>query len=338
MFVRIAVVLIVVFAAQRAEACSCIDDYWKPQDLMKMLQAAKDDAGEVFYARVVKIESLRKEGGEPYLTTLDVLEVFKGEPKHRLQMMSGDNAGDCSFKFEDGGKYLVYGHGAAISHCSRSRRVENSEDGELKWLRTGLPLPLPVSMQREHVACNRCDLDRLALELAGADRQYGHVEELAPALKRKKPFWTRAWGGEGHPEWTDITGLSLDGRPFRLLMTPYHSTQESCRQSVTLTYCKSLKVEEHGRTARLRCVEPTAPRVMCEENSTRAVTVLPVEKLIASCERWSVDEPRCSLRPKLEQIDGGTPRLYCSPSFNDFVSNEVPRRYTCRVQTNASAP
>lgn len=318
MFSRVAAVvgLVVVFAAQRAEACTCAGG--PAGDVMEQLQRAKDGADAVFYARVVKNEPTGLDGH--YVTTLDVLESFKGTAQGQLKMRSGDSQGDCSFKFEDDGRYLIYAGlttapSFATSHCSRSRRVETPDDSELEWLRKGTPLRLALTVQREEVTCAPCDAVTLAKARSGMNEP---ARDLNEAIDGGEPFW---WGGWGR----DVVGRVNDGRMFQMRQTPSQWFAAKCRQRVTIRYCREMKV-----SGRVFCTDPTAEEVLCDENATRSTTFLPTEAMsvVKSCSWREVDRPYCELDSTMQPADGGLPLFRCAPAV---FGSEPAGGFVCRV-------
>jgi hypothetical protein len=273
-------------------------------------------------------------------------------------MPSGENAGDCSFKFEKGGEYIVYANWRAgtlvTGHCYRSRRITRKDDSELKWLRTRVTLPTPVALQRVDVTCKRCGIENVALELAGPVKASGAYccpdlfglddSEAIAALKERRPFWTGGRYNHEDPSWTDVLGLSKTLEPFRLLLSPSHGSKERCRQSVTLTNCKSLRQAQRGwGLSPFECVEPGSPARMCNENESRRAMPRPVESLesVRRCDWYEPDAPRCKLSEEGRPLPPGSvafPLLYCAPSYDSLEGeNDPPKKYSCEVTTGPSS-
>lgn len=326
MSARVVVVagVVALFSAQRAEACVCAS-YDHDKDLMTQLRNARDSTPQIFYGRVIEVGA----PATPNRATIEVLEVFKGKVDRRVSIEVGDS-GDCSFSVEKGAKYLLYG--LSVSSCDRSRRVENSNDSELKWLRTWKPIPLPVAVQRENVECTRCDIAALVKELTGASAATKN-EDIAAAVAAKQPFWGGGGMNYHDPSWTDFVGIAKDGRTFRLVLTPAYVEQEACRRRLTLTYCESLQPAKRGhRMAQFECSKPGKPIALYDENATRKATTLPVESMsaIIQCSWGSPDEPFCQLDATLHPGAAGTPVLKCSPAFDWIAARD--NGYSCRLK------
>lgn len=336
-------VFMVVLGARPAVACTCFQE---SGDVMQLLRSARERAGAIFYARVLTVEGAEA----PYTTTLEVLETFKGEVSGRVKMPSGDNGGDCSFKFNKGGRYLVYANASPAlrtGHCTRSRRLENTEDAELKWLRTGTPVPTPVAIQREEVACNRCRLEVFAEQLAGPNVERDGVtrfglddEDAAREFAARRPSWAGGRYNHEDPSWTDMVGLTKAGRAFRLVRAPADA-DATCQQRITLTFCESLKPAKRGwGLPQFECVKPAEATVVCDENTTRRTTSLPVESMrsVKGCDWREVDKPRCKLDANTHAADAGRPLLLCTPESESNPDGRPPIWFVCRVAPDAPLP
>jgi hypothetical protein len=332
-----------------AYACSCRQDR---SDVMTQLRSALEGADAVFLGRVVAQRERQPavDSGNVYTTTLQVLEQYKGKVQEKLEMPSGNNDGDCTFRFVEGKTYLVYayrnGETLKTAHCTRSRKIGRFDDSELVWLRTRVPLPVPVALQRKVVTCNRCDLDVVTRELLGPKnpRGCGNIwlddKKALAAFKAGQPFWSKStYDEEMDPKRDEAMGLSKDGRAFELVQTPFYAADETCRQEVRLRWCKRLEpTERESWLPAFACIEPSSEIEMCNETKTRAAADGPRESLsaIKECDLWEPDNPQCTLAAAAEPAKEGSPAsplLYCIPKF-DYPES---RDYSCHV-IDSSAP
>jgi hypothetical protein len=298
---------ILLVAHGTAYACKCGRD---PSDVMTQLRSALERADAVFLGRVVAQRDREATGeyGNVYATTLEVLEQYKGTVQEQLEMPSGTNGGGCTFRFEEGKTYLVYAYGNGetliTGHCTRTREVDRPDDLELGWLRTRVPLPVPVALQRKVVTCKRCDLDVVTRELLGPENVQGcgnlwsNDKEALAAFRAGWPFWSMSPYEDDHR--SEALGMSKDHRGFELLQTPYHAADEACRQQVLLRWCERLEPTgaRGSSLPKFSCIDPSSEIEMCNENETRAVGDGPRESLsaIKECDWGEPNNPRCNAR------------------------------------------
>ena len=133
------VVLISLFCAGRAFACTCV----KPGPPCKAL----GEASVVFSGTVKGVtEGARKQkpNGEvdfsPRLFKFSVEEIFSGNPTRVTEVATGLGTDDCGYPFVTGASYLVYAYRDAkddrlyTSSCTRTKRVANASE-DLQYLR-----------------------------------------------------------------------------------------------------------------------------------------------------------------------------------------------------------
>jgi hypothetical protein len=310
-----------------AEACSCGSG---DPDLSKELRDARATAHTIFHGRVVAVT--RSGGLLGWLglgskeARFEVLESFKGSVGPELVLPSGSADGPCTTPFAPEREYLVYASlydgKLESSLCSRTRQVDRN-DIELDWLRTGTLPPVPVALQRETVRCTPCDLDTVTTTLIGLpDRnQYTHdSDEAAKALGEGRPFWTGAFYNRDDRTRTTAVGLSRELRPFELVQTPLHGTQDTCRQRVSLRWCARLEASgEDFPQPGFRCVNPSPEQEMCDETKSRTAEWGPKERIQAAQCIWRrPDRPSCELRKEFQPLAAeapASPLLVCEPAF-----------------------
>ncbi|MFY0564602.1 hypothetical protein ACN28E_12175 [Archangium lansingense] len=333
-----------------ADACSCV---FGSGDLATNLREALDSADAVFHGRVVSVE--RSGGflglfgrGSPE-ATFEVIERFKGSLGTKVVLPSSLGGGSCESQFKTGDEYLVYafmdeGH-LVTTLCSRTRPITPStrRKVELDWLRTGrLPL-VPVALQRETVQCQTCNLDTVTSNLVGLPPgntcNLGLQDpEAAIALREGRPFWTGGYYNWDDPTRMTAVGLSRELRPFELIQTPDASTDETCRQRVSLRWCERLEASSAKARGQpeLRCINPGPEQEVCDETKSRTAVWGPKESLQTATCTWNTpDMPTCELQKELQPLAEKAPTsplLVCSPA------NGLLGTYRCRVVAGDAAP
>jgi hypothetical protein len=120
--------------APDASACSCGASGPPCQNYFQV------DA--VFLGTVQTISTIDVAGDPPYprrVVRFAVTRAFKGIQGTSVEVTTGIGGGDCGFKFEKGGRYLVYarrtkdGSRLATSICSRTRPVAKADE-DLRYL------------------------------------------------------------------------------------------------------------------------------------------------------------------------------------------------------------
>lgn len=101
---RLRVILLPVFLllllAGRASACSCMAR-------LPPCEAYKETPA-IFIALVTDIDPRSKEAKEPPYAHLSIERAFKGITETKIKMYQGTASGDCSVRFEQGRRYLIY--------------------------------------------------------------------------------------------------------------------------------------------------------------------------------------------------------------------------------------
>ncbi len=153
------------------------------------MHSALVDSDHVYVAHVVAVDQR---------ATLKVAERFKGNVKvgESLRLRSG-GGGDCTLRFTAGERYLVYTTGApeSVFFCSRTRRLRQDDDAELKWLRSKILSTLPALLQRQEVTCQACDVYSVSGSLIGpsvsgtCNLPLRGEKDVAAGVATGKPFW-----------------------------------------------------------------------------------------------------------------------------------------------------
>jgi hypothetical protein len=320
---------------------------------MTLLRSALEGADAVFIGRVVAQRERQPavDSANVYTTTLQILEQYKGKVQDNLEMPSGTNGGDCTFRFTKGRTYLVYayrnGETLITGHCTRSREIGHLDDSELEWLRTRVPLPVPVALRRKVITCNRCDLDVVVRDLLGSESLRGgckvwfNEKEALAAFEAGQPFWSAStYDPERDYSRDEVLGVSKGGRAFELVQTPFYGADETCRQVVRLRWCKRLDpTVRKPWLPQFTCMEPSSDIEMCNEDKTRVAADGPAESLsaIKECDWWEPGNPQCTLVPAAEPARAGSPAsplLYCVPRFDSPGS----RDFSCHIIDERSGP
>lgn len=197
-------------------------------------------------ARVLTVD----DGFDDAKASVEVLETFKGSLKvgSKVTVPAG-GGGDCTFPFEARKTYVMYAweKPSSVGLCSRTREITSiSGDTELKWLRTGVLPPLPTVLLRETVSCKPCTLETATISLVGLPKGNDcniplRGEEVVPAFDALGTFWAAGYYDSNDDGRRKAVGRGLNGRTFELMQTPYHGTQQSCRQRVVMRWCESLE-------------------------------------------------------------------------------------------------
>lgn len=248
--------------------------------------------------------------------TVEVLEAFKGDVKagEVLQLPYGWS-GDCRLVVPPGQTWLLYAHGASpteVNLCSRSRPVL-PDDSELTWLRTGVLPPVPVSLQREVASCEVCELEAIGGRLLvspgmpPASRSRWGDGEVQARWRAGQPFFAYAGMGEDV-----VVGVSREGRAFLLTDASHESSERrACERRIQLRWCKRLEFQNKGQSSSVfRCVEPGEPQDVCDEQPSRKMQWLPMERLPPGACRWNKpDAPSCYLAEARFPFPSGSPVL-----------------------------
>ncbi|NRD52969.1 hypothetical protein [Corallococcus exiguus] len=311
-------------------ACSCT---FITQGLPGSLEGARDQAGFIYLGRVRD-----SEGRSERFATVDVLEAFKGSVKAGdvLQLPYGWS-GDCVLNLPGGQTWLLYADKSspeAVWMCTRSRRVLSSDDSELTWLRTGVLPPVPVSLQRETVSCEACNIEAVGGRLLAPPQMppatpAAHAE--AEALwKKGQPFFTAEYA-----EHLMMFGVSREGRAFELTeVSGSFGVQKACERRVELRWCKRLELRQRTpRFSAFHCVDPGEPQEACDERRSRKSEWFPMERLPArACIWFNPSAPSCELAEGRFPFPSGAPPLpvlACHP----WTPGARSGSYSCEVKT-----
>lgn len=306
-----------------ATACSCTDE--GPRELATRLRSAQKSAAYIFVARAMSVvPPSGAEEGRPYswaVATLEVKEALKGKLGKTVRMRSG-SGGDCVSTFEPGADYLVYANGAGpfleSSSCSRTRRLQRSDDSERVFLRTGKLPPAPVALQRMSVRCEPCDISEVGKQRTGTEPI--RSEELEPALRTGRPFFGAYYKQDGTFGMFAV-GASAKGQAFELLQSSHDDSRQACLRQVTQRHCERLEGNEWDvrrfTVPGLRCINPGPWQPVCDEQPSRKVSAGGVEQLEAAKCHWDdPDRPTCELAKSSSPLGKGRakwPRLVCYP-------------------------
>ncbi|RKH54024.1 hypothetical protein D7X55_05020 [Corallococcus sp. AB049A] len=326
----IAVVVTWLVVPVQAWACSCIQS---PKGLVGTLKEARDQAGSIYLARVRDSKSPSER-----FATVDVLQTFKGsiQAGDVLKLPYG-RGGDCVLSLPPGQTWLIYADvdgPTEVTSCSRTRRVD-PDDSELKWLRTGVLPPVPVSLQREIATCELCEINVMAGRLlvppgvppAGSPSGWNGVAESR--WKAGQPFFTYAGMNSG-----SVLGISQEGRAFELTDTSDGDpVQRACQRRIQLRWCKRLAFEKESRfTSGFRCVDPGEPQELCDERRTRKAEWLPMERLPhGGCRWYRPDAPTCYLSEARFPFPAGSPALPVL-ACHALSPGRDGAAYTCEVK------
>ena len=127
--------LLLLLSVERANACSCMPRQ-PPCEAY-----AKTPA--IFIGRVTQIDPRLKDAKEPPYAHFSIERAFKGITEKEIKMYQGTASGDCSLKFEQGQRYLIYAEyddqskEFYTSFCTRTTQLEYAAE-DLDYLE-GLP-------------------------------------------------------------------------------------------------------------------------------------------------------------------------------------------------------
>ena len=132
----IATAALVGFGWAEARACTCLPP---PANLSlkQQVSGARQESRAVFLGKVVDVV----EKPEVYEVSVKFLveRVWKGKLARRVTILTGRGGGDCGYRFEVGGSYLVYAYGSTgrlgTNICQRTTR--RAETADMKYLGKG---------------------------------------------------------------------------------------------------------------------------------------------------------------------------------------------------------
>jgi 5-hydroxyisourate hydrolase-like protein (transthyretin family) len=127
--------LLFLLSVERVNACSCVP-IPPPCEAYKKTHA-------IFTGLVTEIDPRVKDAQEPPYAHFSIERAFKGITEKEIKMYQGTASGDCSLKFEQGKRYLIYadyddeGKQFFTSFCTRTTQLEYAAE-DLDYLE-GLP-------------------------------------------------------------------------------------------------------------------------------------------------------------------------------------------------------
>lgn len=118
-----------IISAESAQACSCLPS--TPDQHF-------ESANAVFSGRVVNVVTPRRNPRRPQVSSqqkrvmFEVAEVWKGEERRRLMVMTSDSSASCGFNFTEGESYLVYASRSdnrlTTSLCSGTKLLSQAQE------------------------------------------------------------------------------------------------------------------------------------------------------------------------------------------------------------------
>jgi hypothetical protein len=128
--------LLILLAPARADACSCVGGLPICQTFW--------EADAVFAGEVLSIDPV-PDGADPGFSRkrvrFQVQEVWRGGVEGVVEIRTGAGGGDCGYRFERGGTYLVYAHGnggtLSTSICTRTKKLAMASE-DLQYIKTAL--------------------------------------------------------------------------------------------------------------------------------------------------------------------------------------------------------
>lgn len=97
--------IVMLFSADHALGCSC-DFPFPPKSVKQQVRDARSEAGGVFTGKVVSIDA--PEGMLYVSVIMEIQSAWKGTKFEKVTVTTGRGGGDCGYRFEVGGIYLVY--------------------------------------------------------------------------------------------------------------------------------------------------------------------------------------------------------------------------------------
>ena len=136
---RVAILLLpltLLLLPSRADACSCVGGLPICQTFW--------EADAVFAGEVLSIDPV-PEGADPGFSRkrvrFRVQQAWRGGVEGEVEIRTGAGGGDCGYRFERGGTYLVYAHGhegtLSTSICTRTKKLAMAGE-DLEYIKTAL--------------------------------------------------------------------------------------------------------------------------------------------------------------------------------------------------------
>ena len=125
------VVVLVMLARVEGFACTCAPPN-PNQSLKRQVTAALGESRAVFSGKVLEVRDDPE--GLSLVVRLRVERSWKGSTGREVRIVTGRGGGDCGYRFEVGGSYLVYAYGSGAGGlgtniCQRTARLsEASKD------------------------------------------------------------------------------------------------------------------------------------------------------------------------------------------------------------------
>ena len=128
LFSLVGVVVLVMLARVEGFACTCGVPNLN-QSLKRQVRAALSESRAVFSGRVLEVKDDPEAFG--VLVKLRVERYWKGSPPSEVRLSTGRGGGDCGYRFEVGGSYLVYAYGSGAGGlgtniCQRTARLSEA--------------------------------------------------------------------------------------------------------------------------------------------------------------------------------------------------------------------
>lgn len=141
LLLTLASLLLVLFSAARAEACTCM---MPGPPCQAFGTASAVFVGTVTDVRTRKAKSVEAARAEPdwwpVVVKFSVVQPFHGVEGAEVEVATGQGGGDCGYQFVRGASYLVYAHGGRdgktlmASICSRTQPLSQAAE-DLEFLR-----------------------------------------------------------------------------------------------------------------------------------------------------------------------------------------------------------
>lgn len=131
---------LIILSSNEVFACSCLRVPDAP--LSKLVKQAKDKSDAVFTGKVLEVKENTEDGRS---VKLEIINSWKGNPSKEITLLTGNDDGDCGYRFEVGKTYLVYADKGTMyssverletTICSRTKSLADAKK-EIKVLGKG---------------------------------------------------------------------------------------------------------------------------------------------------------------------------------------------------------
>ena len=142
LFSSVGIVVLIMLARADGFACTCALPYPMPS-LKTQVRTALTEARAVFSGKVLEVKDDPQ--ALSVVVRLRVERVWKGSPRGEVRLVTGRGGGDCGYRFEVGGSYLVYAYGSGAGGlgtniCQRTARLsEAAKDLQVLGKGRGVP-------------------------------------------------------------------------------------------------------------------------------------------------------------------------------------------------------